>query len=143
MGAYSSTHLGTFTRHLVKMKKDYLAQAVSTFLPWTVLHYDNHEKRGVLKNYVNFILLWFPNYVRIVCMCNQNSSDKFSKVYFFHECSRIIVHTFFCQANWSKSPNLFWHEFSIVCASTYFQSPVRWQHIISNRKFQIYFHNFI
>ena len=46
------------------MKKDYLAQAVSTFLPWTVLHYDNHEKRGVLKNYVDFVLLWFPKYLR-------------------------------------------------------------------------------
>ena len=66
MGTYSSTHLGTFNHHLVKMKKDYLAQAVSTFLPWTVLHYDNHEKRGVLKNCVDFALLWFPKYVWIV-----------------------------------------------------------------------------
>jgi hypothetical protein len=77
VGTYSSTHLGTFTHHLVKMKKDYLAQAVSTFLPWTV-HYDNHEKRGVLKNYVDFVLFSFPKYIYELYMCNPNFSNKFS-----------------------------------------------------------------
>ena len=46
----------------------------------------------------------------------SKESQLSTKVDFFHYCSTIIVHTFFCLANWSKSPNLFWHEFSIVCA---------------------------
>ena len=67
------------------MKKDYLAQAVSTFLPWTVLHYDNHEKKKGTKK-TTLILFSFDSlntYELYICSNITTTLIQISRLFLF------------------------------------------------------------